>query len=133
MANPEIANTLRAIAKISQRFWLTLDSADNELRRVSLVANQTLRFYRQSSSPIATKLSELLETVLTMHHWLILTSHISLNFTERNQLERLYGVGGGIVLDFTNRTFQEFVFDCSGVASHCRFNKVGRSSTNAKG
>jgi Abortive infection C-terminus len=34
-----------------------------------------------------------------------------LSFTERNQLERLLGMGSGYVLDFSNRTFQEFVAD----------------------
>jgi hypothetical protein len=55
----------------------------------------------------------------------------SLNFTERNQLERLYGMGGGVVLDFSNRTFQEFVFDCSGVDIYSdQFNKSSGSKAN---
>ena len=32
-----------------------------------------------------------------------------LTFIERNQLERLFGMGSGYVLDFSNRTFQEIV------------------------
>jgi Restriction endonuclease len=38
----------------------------------------------------------------------------SLNFTDRKQLERLYGMGGGTVLDFSNRTLQEFIFETTG-------------------
>lgn len=34
-----------------------------------------------------------------------------LSYLERNQLEKLFDMGGGYVLDFSNRTFQEFVSD----------------------
>jgi len=34
-----------------------------------------------------------------------------LTFIERNELEKLFQMGGGYVLDFSNRTFQEFVAD----------------------
>jgi len=34
-----------------------------------------------------------------------------LNFIEKSHLEKLFQMGGGYVLDFTNRTFQEFVAD----------------------
>lgn len=34
-----------------------------------------------------------------------------LSFIEKNQLEKLLDMGGGYVLNFSNRTFQEFVFD----------------------
>ena len=38
-----------------------------------------------------------------------------LNFSERSKLERLLKMGGGYVLDFTDRTFQEFVHESTGV------------------
>ena len=34
-----------------------------------------------------------------------------LTFLEKSHLEKLFQMGGGYVLDFTNRTFQEFVAD----------------------
>ena len=34
-----------------------------------------------------------------------------LTFIERQQLEKLFDMGGGYVLDFSNRTFAEFVAD----------------------
>jgi hypothetical protein len=34
-----------------------------------------------------------------------------LTFIERKQLEKLYGMSSGYVLDFSDRTFQEFVFE----------------------
>ena len=37
-----------------------------------------------------------------------------LSYRERVKLERLLGMGGGYVLDFTNQTFTEFVLDSTG-------------------
>lgn len=38
----------------------------------------------------------------------------NLTFLERMQLEKLLGMGGGYVLDFTDRTFREFIADTAG-------------------
>lgn len=38
----------------------------------------------------------------------------NLSFAEKNRLEKLFGMSSGYVLDFSNRTFQEFVFDSVG-------------------
>lgn len=38
----------------------------------------------------------------------------NLTFFEKSKLEKLFGMGGGYVLDFSNRTFQEFVADIAG-------------------
>lgn len=38
----------------------------------------------------------------------------NLTFLEKNNLEKLFGMGSGYVLDFSNRTFEEFVADCTG-------------------
>lgn len=35
----------------------------------------------------------------------------SIDFIERDCFERLFGMGGGYVLDFTNREFQEFIYE----------------------
>lgn len=37
-----------------------------------------------------------------------------LTFLERNQLEKLFDMGGGYVLNFSNRTLQEFIIDSVG-------------------
>jgi len=39
----------------------------------------------------------------------------SLNYTERRKLEEFLGMGGGYVLDFSNRTFREFIHDSIGL------------------
>jgi signal transduction histidine kinase len=44
------------------------DLAAHEIARVSEITQQTLRFYRQSTSPVMSNVSELLESVLTLHH-----------------------------------------------------------------
>jgi signal transduction histidine kinase len=42
--------------------------ATHELSRVSEITQQTLRFYRQSTLPIMSNVSELMESVLALHH-----------------------------------------------------------------
>ncbi len=42
-----------------------------------------------------------------------------LSFIERSRLEKLFGMGGGYVLDFSNRTFQEFVADSARRNIYC--------------
>jgi PAS domain S-box-containing protein len=44
-----------------------VDLAQHEVARVSEIAQQTLRFYRQSTLPITAKVSELMDSVLTLH------------------------------------------------------------------
>ncbi len=44
-----------------------IDLAQHEVARVSEITQQTLRFYRQSTLPITTKISELMDSVLTLH------------------------------------------------------------------
>jgi hypothetical protein len=39
----------------------------------------------------------------------------SLASTEKRKLEKLFEMGGGYVLDFSNRTLAEFVFDSAGL------------------
>ncbi|MFC6644226.1 nitrogen regulation protein NR(II) [Granulicella cerasi] len=44
-----------------------LETADRELRRVSTIANKTLRFNKQSSNPMPTHAEDLLSSVLTIY------------------------------------------------------------------
>ncbi len=45
---------------------LYIQTAERELRRVSVIANQTLRFHKQSSSPQEISGEQLIESVLSM-------------------------------------------------------------------
>ncbi|HLH33611.1 MAG TPA: ATP-binding protein [Alloacidobacterium sp.] len=73
----EINNPLEAVTNLLYliRFQDSLSSetkhyvdlAQHEVARVSEITQQTLRFYRQSTLPITTNVSELLDSVLTLH------------------------------------------------------------------
>jgi len=52
------------------------DLAQQELARVSEIAQQTLRFYRQSTLPAVTNVAELLDSVLTLHTGRTQTAHV---------------------------------------------------------
>lgn len=55
----------------------------------------------------------------------------SLTFLEKRQLEDLLGMGSGYVLDFKNRTFQEFFRDIAQVDIYSqRYEKNGTSKAN---
>lgn len=84
----EINNPLAAITNI---FFLirnhpSLDDearhcaalAEQELQRVSHITRQTLSFYRESKTPIAVMLTELLDDVLGLQERQVLNSHITL-------------------------------------------------------
>jgi len=85
----EINNPLAAITNI---FFLlrnhpSLDEearhcaalAEQELQRVSHITRQTLSFYRESKTPIAVTLTELLDDVLGLQERQVLNSHIKLS------------------------------------------------------
>ena len=54
-----------------------LDTAERELRRVSAITHQTLRFYRQSTKPRAVSSTDLLESVLSIYQGRLVNSHIT--------------------------------------------------------
>ena len=63
-----------------------LDLADQELRRVSVIANQTLRFHKQASRPQAVSCTELFSTVLSIYEGRLRNSRISVE--KRKRAER---------------------------------------------
>ena len=62
-----------------------LDLADQELRRVSIIANQTLRFHKQASSPREVTCTELFSTVLSLYEGRLRNSSISVEKRKRNK------------------------------------------------
>lgn len=54
------------------------DLAQQEVARVSEIAQQTLRFYRQSTLPAVANIRELLESVITLHLGRIQSVHVDL-------------------------------------------------------
>jgi PAS domain S-box-containing protein len=63
-----------------------LDLADQELRRVSIIANQTLRFHKQSSNPREISCVDLFSTVLTLYEGRLRNSSIFVD--KRKRAER---------------------------------------------
>lgn len=60
-----------------------LQTAEIELRRVSVIANQTLRFHKQSSSPQAIKPGQLLESVISVYQGRIANSAVRISERDR--------------------------------------------------
>jgi len=56
-----------------------LDTAGRELRRVSIIANQTLRFYKQSTKAREVQADELIKSVLSIFHGKIVNSKIGVD------------------------------------------------------
>jgi len=69
-----------ATAPEVQRF---LNTADQELRRISAIANQTLRFHKQASKPQAISCVELFSTVLSIFEGRLRNSNISVEKRKR--------------------------------------------------
>ncbi len=60
-----------------------LDTAERELRRVSVITNQTLRFHRQSTGPREVSCSDLFGDVLSVYHGRLLNSGIVIEKRKR--------------------------------------------------
>ena len=50
-----------------------------------------------------------------------------LDFIEKNYFEQLFSMSSGYVLDFTNRTFQEFVYDVMGIDIYKRYPELSKA------
>ncbi len=78
--NPlEAVTNLLYLARISKEHAQVqefLEAADRELRRISLIATQTLRFYRQSTRPQAIQCEALVDSVLTLNQGRLLNANI---------------------------------------------------------
>ncbi len=71
-----------AIAPETQTF---LDLADQELRRVAIIANQTLRFHKQATKPQAISCEDLYSTVLSIYEGRLRNSSIAVQQRRRAQ------------------------------------------------
>ncbi len=62
-----------------------LDVADQEIRRVSVIANQTLRFHKQPSNPHPVRCSDLFSTVLSIYEGRLKNSNIRVEKRTRSE------------------------------------------------
>jgi PAS domain S-box-containing protein len=60
-----------------------LDIADRELRRVSVIANQTLRFYKQSSKPQLITCEELIGSAISVYQGRLVNSNVEVERRKR--------------------------------------------------
>ena len=70
-----------------------LELADEETRRVSSIANQTLRFHKQASSPQATTAADLFSTVMSIYHGRLKNARVAVekSFRSRDSVMCLQG------------------------------------------
>ena len=61
-----------------------LETADRELRRVSVISSQTLRFYKQSTSPRPVTFDDLIESVLSIHQGRTVNSRVAIELRDRS-------------------------------------------------
>ncbi len=60
-----------------------LDIADRELRRVAVIANQTLRFHKQSSRPQLITCEELIESAISLYQGRLVNSNVQVEKRKR--------------------------------------------------
>lgn len=77
-----------------------LELADQELRRVSVIASQTLQFHRQSTSPIQVNCDELMDGSLALFQGKLVNAHISLE--RRRRAQRVARCVGGEIRQVLN-------------------------------
>lgn len=63
-----------------------LNTAERELRRVSVITNQTLRFYKQTTSPREVTSEDLFESVLSVYQGKLVNSQIKVERRDRSNL-----------------------------------------------
>uniref|UniRef100_A0A7V4XR81 histidine kinase n=1 Tax=Acidobacterium capsulatum TaxID=33075 RepID=A0A7V4XR81_9BACT len=78
-----------------------VEMAQHEVARVSEVAQQTLRFYRQSTLPSEARLSELMDSVLTLHQGRLVSLQIKV-IREYEDTVPLFCFAGEVRQIFTN-------------------------------
>jgi PAS domain S-box-containing protein len=77
------------------------EMAQHELARVSEIAQQTLRFYRPSTSPALANVAEILDSILTLHSGRIHTLRVDVTRRYGNNVE-LYCLSGALRQVFAN-------------------------------
>ena len=70
-----------AVSPVAQQY---LTTAEVELRRVSAIANQTLRFHRQSTNQRPVAIEELINDTLPIYHGRLLNSRVTLERRDRS-------------------------------------------------
>jgi PAS domain S-box-containing protein len=155
----EINNPLEAVTNLlylarhsdsAQGVQSFVEAAEDELRRVAIITNQTLRFHRQSTNPERIQPSELIETVLSVHERRLKSGNITaelrhdpsepivclagdvrqvLNNLVSNSIEAMDGAGGRLLVrTHVSRNWQTgqsgFVFTVADTGSGIPLEKI---------
>jgi signal transduction histidine kinase len=72
---------------LSQQTRAYLTAADEELARVSHITKQTLGFYRESSAPLPTRMSQLLDTLVLVYGTRLRNKNIQLKIDAGREIE----------------------------------------------
>jgi len=93
----EINNPLEAVTNLLYLIQLQdslaaetreyVELAQHEVARVSEITQQTLRFYRQSTLPITVNVSELLDSVLTLHQGRVTSLQVEVTRMYQSEVE----------------------------------------------
>ena len=77
-----------------------LETAERELRRVSEIVNQTLRFHKQSTNPTRSDIRELIDGVLAIHHVRLVNARLKVE--KRFKSQRLVNCYEGEIRQVVN-------------------------------
>jgi PAS domain S-box-containing protein len=92
---------LRTQAKLEGEALRFTEMAQHEVARVSEIAQQTLRFYRPSTSPAMANVGEILDSILTLHSGRIHTLRVEVTRRYGNDVD-LYCLSGALRQVFAN-------------------------------
>ena len=92
---------LRTQASLDDEATRFTEMAQHELARVSEIAQQTLRFYRPSTSPALANVGEILDSILTLHSGRVHTLRVEVTRRYGNDID-LYCLSGALRQVFAN-------------------------------
>jgi PAS domain S-box-containing protein len=93
-----LLSTHRTLDDVAMQFVAT---AQSELARVSAITQQTLRFYRQTSSPTTTNLAEVLDSIVQLYQPRIASVNATIRQRYRGNLD-IFGFSGEVRQLFAN-------------------------------
>jgi signal transduction histidine kinase len=91
----------RQESAVEGKAYRFLATAEEELERVSHLARQTLGYYRDTGTPAAVHLHDLIDNVLTVYNTKLLTTDISVD-TRFNDLQKILVSKGEMIQVFSN-------------------------------
>ncbi len=92
---------LRGVPSLSSEALQYTEMAQHEVSRVSEITQQTLRFYRQSTLPAMCSVTELLDSMITLHQGRVHSLHVEIERRYEPRVD-LFCLSGGLRQLFAN-------------------------------